>query len=91
MIRSLRNKLKLKQTYRSVFNTPEGRKVLHHLLRESGISRPDLSTDPNENLVKAGRQQIVYSILRMVGEGDDFILSQIEQLEQERMTQNEDD
>lgn len=91
MLGHIKDRLRLRGLYRKVFDTPEGREVLGHLLKESGITRPRLTTDTNELLVQTGRQQIVYSIVREVHGGDELLLNQLEELEKEYVQKTRED
>jgi hypothetical protein len=83
LVEHLHRRLAIKRAFRKVFETEEGRLVLFHLAREAGITRPTLTSDTNSILVREGRQQIVYSIMREAQVDEATLLKQIEQANQQ--------
>ena len=91
-IKFLTDKMKLCSSYRKVFCTKDGEEVLQHLMRESGILNPKLTTDPSLLLVRQGEQRVVYSILRMIGKDPIELQKQIEQsLQQEQIIKEQNE
>lgn len=76
----LRKRVELRGAYKRLFNSEDGKVVLAHLAREAGITRPQLTSDKNQILIREGRQQVVYSILREVHQGEEFLLEQIDHI-----------
>jgi hypothetical protein len=79
LIQRLKNRLRLHQAYKSIFNTPDGELVLEHLMRESGILSPKITVDFNSLLVKEGQKHIVLSILRILGRDVNKLTKQIQE------------
>lgn len=79
LIQALRDRLHLASAYKSVFETEDGKLVLTHLMKESGLLSPKIVTDPHKLLVRQGQQHIVLSILRILGKDPVEITEQIKE------------
>ena len=69
------NKVKqLKTDYSIVFNSPEGRRVLHDLLKNTHILEPTFSTDPLQMAFNAGARNEALRILSILQfKPEDFV------------------
>lgn len=77
--------------YRALFDTERGMRVLRHMCIQAGITRPALTTDTNALLIKEGRQQFVYSVLKNVLRSEDAIAKFMIQTMQEQEIKTHDD
>lgn len=75
----LHERLVMQAKFRAVFETKEGKEVLSHLMKMSGILKPQITADPNTALVRQGQQHIVLSILRILGKDPMEITEQIKE------------
>jgi hypothetical protein len=78
----LEDRIKLKGSYDAAFKTPEGQRVLRHLMKMAGLvpgRTVSIITDPNLLLVRQGQQHIVLSILRTLGLSATEITEQIQE------------
>lgn len=83
-IKLLTNRLETFRAYRKTFSTSEGQMVIQHLMKEVGILRPKIVTDPSLLLVRQGQQHVVYSILKIIGKDPIELQNEISQsLQQE--------
>lgn len=76
---TVEDKLLLADSYRAIFSGKDGERVLRHLMKECGILSPKITTDTNMLLIRQGQQQIVLSILRIIGKDNQSIIEQIEE------------
>lgn len=76
----LSNKARLHDSYQSVFDTPSGEVVLHHLMKLFHVTTPTFTHgDSHASAFKEGQRHVVLSILRYVNKDHDQILKQINQ------------
>jgi anaerobic C4-dicarboxylate transporter len=75
----LEDRLRLHDSYKAVFRTEDGERVLRHLLKMCGIVKPSITTDANMLLIRQGQQHIVLSILTIINKDASEILKQIEE------------
>ena len=69
----------IKESYRAVFSTPEGKEVLAHICKNAHLtSCTFVKKDPNETLINEGMRRLALSILRYAGRSDRDIIEQIE-------------
>lgn len=84
-LKSLLGRHNVQEDYKELFNSERGQRVLRHMCIQAGITRPSLTTDTNSLLVKEGRQQFVYSVLKNVLGSEDalakFIINQLQEQE----------
>ena len=78
-VKLLEDRITLNRSYRQVFSSPDGEKVLQHLMKGCGLLDPKIITDPNLLLVRQGQQHIVLSILRTIGRDPNKIRKEIQQ------------
>lgn len=80
---ALEDRLQLASAYKAVFENPGTREdteiVFRHLMKECGLLKPKIITDPNMLLVRQGQQHIVLSILRILGKDPIEITEQIKE------------
>lgn len=82
MTQELIDRLKLRQSYRSVFDekSEHARRVLRHLMKIGFITRtPFVQGDPHETSLNLGMQRLVQSLLRFLYCDDDAIRRAIEE------------
>lgn len=89
MIKYIQRKLNTRRAYQRLSDNPDFQLVLKHLCYETGITRPRLTSDSDELKVREGQQQLVHSILRECHQGEDFLLEQIEKINQKPEDQYE--
>jgi hypothetical protein len=78
----LEDRLALQASFKKAFEGEDGERVLRYLMKQAGLvpnRRQVIITDPNLLLVKQGQQQIVLSILRIIGLNADQITEQIKE------------
>jgi hypothetical protein len=69
--------LKFRQDCKVVFESPQGKRVLHYLMKKGCVTTPVASSNSDESLRNQGAQRLVLSILRAV-KIDDTIEEQVE-------------
>jgi hypothetical protein len=80
----LRERLGIVQSYRRVFDTPDGKRVLHHLMKEGFITRSTfVAGSEHETALNEGTRRMVLSILRMAYKNESTLLQEIEQVQQQ--------
>lgn len=75
----LEDKLKLQHSFRTVFQNPDGERVLRYLMTQCGLLSPEIITDPGKLLFRQGQQHIVLSTLRIINKNPKEIIRQIEE------------
>ncbi len=75
----LKNRLHVAKAAKSIFNTPDGEVVLEFLMKEAGILKPKITADVNLLLVRQGQQQIVLSLIRILGMSETQIKQKIQE------------
>jgi len=84
LISKLRDRRALKNAYRRVFETPDGRLVLRHLMLVGFVMKSTFVVrDPHESSLNEGSRRIVLSILRMALRDDSDIDQAIEEIQQQ--------
>lgn len=76
---ALEDRIHLASAYKSIFETEDGKVVLRHLMKESGILNPKIMADTNLLLIRQGQQHVVLSILRILGKDPIEITEQIKE------------
>lgn len=69
--------LALHESVRTVLDNPEGERVLRYLMKISALSHPKLTTDTSMLLIREGQQQIVLTLLRILGKDPQYLIEQI--------------
>ena len=86
MTQQLTDMLRLRSSYKTTFTTPDGQRVLRHLMKVGFItSCPFVAGDPHQTSLNIGCQRIVQSILKFVYGSDDAIKQAIEQTHQSEL------
>jgi hypothetical protein len=68
------------EDYVSTFETPQGQRVLRHLMRVSGVTGSNfVAGDPHTTAFKEGQRHIVMSILKFTKKDTEALIKQIEQ------------
>ena len=79
-----------KREYMKVFGTPEGKRVLAHILSVSGVTHPRFHTDPMQTAHNEGQRHLAMSIFRQVHSSmdklPDYITEEMQRLEKEDQT-----
>jgi hypothetical protein len=73
----LEERLHLKKAVESLFESEDGKVVLRYLCKISGLTRPQITTDPNVLLLRQGQQHIVLTILNIMAKDPQTIIDQI--------------
>ncbi len=84
---SLKQRLKLHQSYQAVFAQPQGREVLHDLLREAGMFSTSQTTDPYQTAFNEGKRYIALFVLNRLRMDN---LDHVQQLLMEKARDNRD-
>ena len=70
-IEILKRRLRLKETYVRVFEAPDGKTVLHDIIRRSGIFSVATETDPVLAARQEGKRALMLEILSMTRMADE--------------------
>lgn len=77
-------KLTLKRDYKETFETPHGQRVLSHILRAAGVTRPISSSDIQQTWINEGARRLAMSIFDTVSTSETALLQQMkEELEKQ--------
>ena len=84
MVKSVRElflkQREIREVYRHVFETDEGRCILRHLMKTCHVSGPTFTAgDPHLTSFKEGQCHVVLSILRFLNKDDSELMKQIEE------------
>lgn len=72
------------QSYQTVFNTPDGERVLHHLMKTANVTKPSfVPGDPHQTAFNEGARHLALSILKFVKRDHDAMLRAIEEAKDE--------
>jgi len=83
------NRHNISEDYRILFGDERGMRVLRHMCIQAGITRAALTTDTTALLIKEGRQQFVYSILKTVlGSEDQLARFLVEAIKEQEIKQD---
>lgn len=88
--RQIYERIQIQKDYRTLFSTPEGKRVLQHILRVSGVSRPKFTVDPNESLWNEAQRHLALSIFRQVHSSDqlpEYLVEELNKQETEKQEQ----
>lgn len=66
-------------SYRAVFTTPEGQRVLRHICKKAFVFDSTFCKDPHEMAVREGHRALALAIMRYVGKDTEQLLKEIEQ------------
>lgn len=67
--------------YQAVFNTPQGRAVLHDLMASHNVLQPSYTKDPYETAKNEGERTVVLRILTLMRTNPRTLLERIEEHE----------
>ena len=76
--KKIKERMDLHAAYACVFSSEEGKQVLEHLTKVSGISELRVGEKVEDMWINLGERRIVFSILRMLGKEPAYILKQAE-------------
>lgn len=77
---AVRERARVHESYQNVFNTPDGERVLRHLMKVGGITKPSyVAGDPYTTAFNEGRRHLVLSILKFIHKSHDELLKAIEE------------
>lgn len=62
-IEAIKQRLRIHQSYQTVFEQPQGRDVLHDLLREAGMFSTSQTHDPHKTAFNEGKRYIALFVL----------------------------
>jgi hypothetical protein len=78
------NPVELQDSYKKIFSTPDGERVLEHLCKVGFIGDTTyVSGDPTETAHREGQRRLVLSILRFLERDARQLLKQLEELRNE--------
>lgn len=84
-----REKVALHQSYQNVFTTPDGERVLRHLMKSGFVlSSTFVKGDPYATALNEGSRRLALSILRFVHKDHSALIEAIEQELQNAEQQN---
>lgn len=67
----------MREKYRSVFGTPEGRLVLQDICKQAGLGKCAFHKEERDTTMALGRQHLAISILRFMEMDDSAVIEQI--------------
>lgn len=77
---SLRKRINLAESYQSVFGTPDGQRVLAHIMRVAHCHESNfVQGDPHGTSFREGQRHLALSIARMVNRDTTELIKLIEQ------------
>jgi hypothetical protein len=76
-INQTRDLLALHGSVKAVFDNNDGERVIRYLAKVAGLSAPRLTTDTSMLLIRQGQQQIVLTILKILGKDPQYLVDQI--------------
>ena len=65
LLQRAKERLQLNQDYRETFSTPNGERVLKHILSSGGVTRPRFSASNELTRINEGERRLAFSIYRM--------------------------
>jgi hypothetical protein len=81
-IRALKERYEIGRDVRDLFDSDRGKRVLVHIMKVAGITRPTFVTDPSTLLLNEGTRRLAYSILHQALGSEDlaakFIIENME-------------
>ncbi len=84
---ALKQRLRLHQSYQAIFEQPQGREVLHDLLREAGMFSTSQTTNPHQTAFNEGKRFIALFVLNRLRMDN---LDHVQQLLMEKARDNRD-
>ena len=86
-IKWAQERLSLRRDYKTTFETPEGQRVLAHILRTAGVTRPRFTTNIETTRINEGERRLAMSIFNEVHSSTDALISQM----QDEITRQEEE
>lgn len=78
-LKMLRERYALRDSYRRVFDGPDGERVLRHIMRQGFVTKSTfVANDPEQTALNEGSRRLALSIVKFVRKTDDEITKQIE-------------
>ena len=74
----LRERFTLKKDYEETFSSEQGQRVLAHILKVAGVTRPKFNANNELTRINEGERRLAYSIYRMVYTSDKSLISLME-------------
>ena len=80
-LREVNERIRIKESFRAVFGTPDGKVVLRYILRNSCALRSTYGRGVDRDLmmIREGERRLALSILRMVCKNDDELINELEE------------
>lgn len=76
----IRERARIHESYQNIFNTPDGERVLRHLMKVGGVTKSSfVAGDPNTTAFNEGRRHLVLSILTYIYKDHDALVRAIEE------------
>lgn len=77
---AIKRKIDVGASYKAVFETPDGQRVLQHLMRVGFVtSSTFVVNDPQQTALNEGSRRIVLSIIKKIGTDDSELIKQMEE------------
>lgn len=71
---------RIKDSYKSIFDTPDGQRVLRHIVRAGYVNRSTfVRGDIHETMLREGQRRMALSIIRYAKQDKDATLTVIEE------------
>jgi len=71
---------KTRDAYRNVFSTPDGKRVLAHLAKITGVTNPTYTPDARLAAYKEGRRELWHQISKTINTDESALLAEIERI-----------
>ena len=76
----LRDRHRVHESYKHVFNSAEGQIVMRHMMKKFGITNPSfVQGDSNATAFKEGQRHVVLSILKYINRNFDDVAQKIQE------------
>ena len=67
----------LHSDYKKTFSTPEGQRVLSHIMKVGFVTRPTIGRTPEETMSNEGMRRLALSIMRFVKKDHEAMVASI--------------
>lgn len=78
-----RKRVSIVASYKELFSTPLGKKVLHDMINAHRMIRSTFSKDPMEMALREGERNVILRILTKMGTDPNELLKRIDEIEKE--------
>ncbi len=78
IVERIRQRLDLKRDYKETFGTPHGQRVLAHILRTAGVTRPRFTTNNEETRINEGERRLAMSIFSFTSSSEEQLIEQLQ-------------